>query len=831
MDEMYVAILLYYLLGYTWHLQHDGVRSVGRLKRIYHAVAYFEYTCVTAYDKLRSLMGKLYRSLRLSSSPTEQAFVYPSIRQTSHWRSIRLLRLNPGRLEQPLTGSMVSCSIVTVSVWSWQFDMPRYEALSYCWGSSTLSKSILLDGQPLQITPKLYAALQHLRPPDQSRYLWVDQICIHQKSVAERNYQVRRMGEIYANAQRVVIWLGEETAASKVIFGALDQVDESMAMDRSMYLLRNLHTDHPIRKSIISEMGKAMQNSEFLRMYQNKLDAPTDNVLQRQLLELCFQVLLTNAWFEKTWTLQEAALAKEIVIQAGKQTLPWRRFVGACRVVFTMHEKPRLPVQSYQAVELVEVLRHSWYTHNGLEIDLLRMLEYCRPRQATDPRDKVYGLLAMYTPWSVVHAPAERKSDNGEDSGECVAFSEIYAQRGGYGYHLPTIDYNKSKEHVFVDVALSCMSSGKLDILKDRCALEETPMPGSRIGSALHGKYISKSAPSKRELPSWVTDWSIDAVGECQSPLLEHLRMKKQPYSASKNLYTDRQVIFEAGTELPSSSLLRNATLVLTGLLFDSVAEVVENIHTQDTSPKSSSQFIWQEWTHLALRHATCGPYETSDGCIEAFWRTLIADKSGVISMDRASADVGTGFQDALCNAIVPGDLPSGWEAQIAGEGKVYYINRNTESTSWAHPRAPETLQACGGEAKEALPDKEYMRRSQALRTWLESTGNRHLKRKLFRTQRGYLGMSCLHVQKGDRVCVLWSGRLPFILRARAIIRLTSDGKTMESSNAQDTLGDHRCFRTHELIGGECYIHGLAEGQAISIANEEDLEPEKIYLQ
>jgi hypothetical protein len=34
---------------------------------------------------------------------------------------------------------------------------------------------------------------------------------------------------------------------------------------------------------------------------------------------------------------------------------------------------------------------------------------------------------------------------------------------------------------------------------------------------------------------------------------------------------------------------------------------------------------------------------------------------------------------------------------------------------------------------------------------------------KPFQTRRGYRGVSCRHVEKGDKVCISWGGELPFI--------------------------------------------------------------------
>lgn len=42
--------------------------------------------------------------------------------------------------------------------------------------------------------------------------LWVDQICINQKDIRERDQQVMLMRDIYATSQMVCVWLGEQHA-------------------------------------------------------------------------------------------------------------------------------------------------------------------------------------------------------------------------------------------------------------------------------------------------------------------------------------------------------------------------------------------------------------------------------------------------------------------------------------------------------------------------------------------------------------------------------------------------------------------------------------------
>lgn len=94
---------------------------------------------------------------------------------------------------------------------------PDYEALSYTWGDLKNTSSIQLHGNQHDITTNLDLALRRIRSSDRDRILWVDAICINQADVVERNEHVKYMREIYTHAKRVVVWLGEEGQARKVL--------------------------------------------------------------------------------------------------------------------------------------------------------------------------------------------------------------------------------------------------------------------------------------------------------------------------------------------------------------------------------------------------------------------------------------------------------------------------------------------------------------------------------------------------------------------------------------------------------------------------------------
>jgi hypothetical protein len=67
---------------------------------------------------------------------------------------------------------------------------------------------------PVLATPNLASAIHDLRNDFSVRTMWIDAICIHQASDAEKSHQVALMGEIYARAKLVVIWLGPSQTIS-----------------------------------------------------------------------------------------------------------------------------------------------------------------------------------------------------------------------------------------------------------------------------------------------------------------------------------------------------------------------------------------------------------------------------------------------------------------------------------------------------------------------------------------------------------------------------------------------------------------------------------------
>lgn len=121
---------------------------------------------------------------------------------------IRLVNLHPG---EPDTEIQITLEVVYTD------SKPAYEALSYTWGSSSKGHVITSNGKyKVPVTNNLFQALNGLRYRHQKRTLWVDALCINQNNALEKGEQVRKMGRIYEEAPRVIIWLGQSIAPSNI---------------------------------------------------------------------------------------------------------------------------------------------------------------------------------------------------------------------------------------------------------------------------------------------------------------------------------------------------------------------------------------------------------------------------------------------------------------------------------------------------------------------------------------------------------------------------------------------------------------------------------------
>ena len=273
----------------------------------------------------------------------------------------RLMRLLNGTFSDPIRCDVFETPLHEIR------DGVTYEALSYVWRSNEKNAIINVGGKSKCITQNLYDALCHLRHSDEDRILWVDAICIDQNNGIERNHQVKHMGDIYKEADKVIIWLGLFADDSDLLFEWMENLSDAM---RSILINRN----------------------EWKSLVQFWMDLRPDfwpGTLTKTRAEHGFESLLQRPWFRRIWILQEVANSRDAVLACGTRTVSARVFALIPSVLTISID------QHTQAVlDLLPGLSRegSWWSQKP---DLLTLINKFNSSEASDKRDMVYALLAL----------------------------------------------------------------------------------------------------------------------------------------------------------------------------------------------------------------------------------------------------------------------------------------------------------------------------------------------------------------------------------------------------------------------------------------------------
>lgn len=137
-----------------------------------------------------------------STSTINDSYIYSPL---PPGRFIRVLKVHGARIYQdPLSFEILQISLDSPS-------RPDFKAISYCWGGQHPSQKIACGDRKILVTVNCEAALKRFRPSEgETELLWIDGICINQSpdALQERNHQVGMMGDVYASAKEVLVWLG-----------------------------------------------------------------------------------------------------------------------------------------------------------------------------------------------------------------------------------------------------------------------------------------------------------------------------------------------------------------------------------------------------------------------------------------------------------------------------------------------------------------------------------------------------------------------------------------------------------------------------------------------
>lgn len=286
---------------------------------------------------------------------------------------IRLVWLMPGAWDDP-----IKCQLRVVSLG----EIPPYSALSYVWGDATRTEPIVVNGDSFHVTTNLKIALQYLRHRRLIRVLWVDALCIHQTSHAEKAWQVDMMGQIFSKCINAVFWLGRER----------EYGDPSPPGD----LVLNDYSHVSLALKVIHDLVAGLHLKDIYGP-----DITTKQQIQDFHALVCYgwNVIRHRPWWQRVWTLQEAVMPNEAILKCGVSELRWsvlqqleiatNAHAKCCRSKILHLNPTDLPTLRNQ-VRAVRLLRNSKRRNFPL------LYIHSAQRDATNSLDKIYGLIGMF---------------------------------------------------------------------------------------------------------------------------------------------------------------------------------------------------------------------------------------------------------------------------------------------------------------------------------------------------------------------------------------------------------------------------------------------------
>lgn len=367
-----------------------------------------------------------------SGSPTQKRFeaaskrkILSAARKLYHpihpWQT-RILIIPPGTTEDQFECILEAVDLIAkhgVGIPS-RSTVVQYEALSYSWGYPAFTAMVKCNGIDVPVTENLLEALRCLRSSNQERYVWIDAFCINQSDAEERSRQVRDILLIFAKAQRVLVWLGNMSNLELSACHLLASIPET--------------TD-----TLCSVHGK-------------------DCFAENSVLHAALVEIMERPWFRRTWVRQEVFASKELTLQCRGFTVPFKQLV---QVLYTRDHRQRLtfrcPEASLKALELLETchdpLPSDYKYHDRELIHRMVILFGNALFEATDGRDRVYGLLGMLLS-STLTTPSK-------DSGSVMEEDTLNYT---LDYNIPinyAVDYDKSLGEVYQDIILELVRRHK----------------------------------------------------------------------------------------------------------------------------------------------------------------------------------------------------------------------------------------------------------------------------------------------------------------------------------------------------------------------------------
>ncbi|KAI1182260.1 putative heterokaryon incompatibility protein [Nemania serpens] len=436
--------------------------------------------------------------------------------------------------------------------------------------------------------------------------------------------------------------------------------------------------------------------------------------------------LINHDYWSRSWVIQEVAVSKKIIISYGGELITWDHFSSLIQVMFSADPNTLWHISKIYwrntsdappmdaGLQIVSLGHLREMVSAKQSINLFDLLISSINSVATDPRDNIYSVHGIST---------------AADTGDIVP------------------DYSSTIERPFLATAEYILKQNH---------------PSRMLHLAGIGFHRNTEIRT-----SWVPDWSAKRLARMywRDP-------SEFPYHASG----------AANQELDMVLRSNDFTFSVKGFMVDSIKQIGSPFFgaSKDGVPRTTrSPAILTDYTNsrnMILNSGLRGPYVTGISRTEAFWRTLLGDRTptGARPAEHFFFEYYQAlerFLDVAREFLGPDLQPLELELNPEQQARV---------TTVMTKDVPE------------------------LGRFMNVSGPNLRERMIAITERGYMGVVPPYSKVGDAVFILSGGQVPFLLRRPA--------------GAEDlTEPGHGAWQ----LVGESYFHGMMDGEMMAEGHTE----------